>query len=351
MISAVTHILPLAQIRRRRVLPVAGTVLVRAGQPISANDVIAEANLHPEHIALDVARGLGVSRGKAGSFIRRKVGDDVSADGIIASRSGMAARVVRTPVPGRVMAISGGQVLLEVRNEPYQLLAGLSGTVAEVIADFGAVIETTGGWIQGVWGNGHIGVGGLQVLAEDPGHELTSDQVNPSQRGAIMLAGYCGERLALESAAQNSWRGLILSSMATQLVPVAASMPYPIVILEGFGRIAMNATAHRLIASNAEREVVMNAMAFDRLTGKRPEIIIPLEGSASPQIPVDLLRLEPGLTVRLLKAPKPGAVGVISAMIPGLARFESGLRTPGAEIELTDGEKLAVPLANIEVIG
>lgn len=349
MISTVTHILPLAKIRRSRFLPVAGTVLVRAGQVVEATDVVATANLNPEHILVDVARGLGVSRANASKFIKRQLGEEVNQESTIADKGGFG-RVVRAPVNGKIVAINNGQILLEVRNQPFELLAGISGTVVEIEADYGVIIETTGAWVQGVWGNGQMDIGGLHVLAQEPDHELTLKEMDPSVRG-VVLAGHCKDRNVLEAAVSNHWHGLILASMPTHLIPVAKQMPYPIVVLEGFGRIPMNTVTHTLLSTSGEREVTLNAQAYDPDTGTRPELIMPTEASGSPPLPIDLQRLAQGLKVRLLRAPYISMTGTISYMLPGLSRFESGLRAQGAEVELDNGEKVVVPLANIEVLG
>ena len=350
MISNVNHILPLAKIRRRRFLPIEGTVLVRAGQTVSATDVIAQADLNAKHIMLDVARGLGVSLGKAGQYIKRQLGDEVPADSIIAERGGFG-RVVRSPAAGKIVAISGGQVLLEIKNEPYSLLAGLSGTITEIEAGYGAYIEATGAWIQGVWGNNKIAIGGLTVLAEEPDHQLTANDPDPSQRGSIVLAGHCSDRRALDATAKSKWKGLILASMSTQLVPLASRMPFPVMVLEGFGEFAMNAVAHRLLASSHQREVVINTMPFNHMTGERPEVVIPLESSSVPPVPPDLQQLETGLRVRMIHSPHMCEAGTITKLLPGYTKFPSGLRATGAEVEMDDGEKVVVPLANIEVLG
>ncbi len=101
MLASVTHILPLTTIRRERRLPVAGRVLVRSGQKVKPTDVVAEANLNPRHLVLHVARGLGLSAEEADELVERKAGDEVVDGDVIASRSGLARRVVRTPASGR----------------------------------------------------------------------------------------------------------------------------------------------------------------------------------------------------------------------------------------------------------
>ncbi|MDH3943321.1 MAG: hypothetical protein OEV06_04410, partial [Anaerolineae bacterium] len=88
-LAPVTHFLPLAKIRQNRFLPAPGMVMVRAGQNVSPTDVIAQANLHPNHIVLDVARGLGVAVSKVSDFIDIQVGDEVEKDAVIATRSGL----------------------------------------------------------------------------------------------------------------------------------------------------------------------------------------------------------------------------------------------------------------------
>jgi hypothetical protein len=351
MLAPVTHFIPLATIRRNRRLPVNGSLLVRAGQKVAATDVIAEATLTPEHIVLDVARGLGVAPNKAAGYIQRKIGDEITKDSIVASRAGLVSRTVRSPQAGYLVAISGGHVLIEVKNQPYQLMAGIPGEMLSVEADLGGVVETTGAWIQGVWGNGKINHGPLNVFAKEPGHILSAGEFHRNHRGSIILAGHCNHPKALEASAGLPIRGLILASMAPKLVSLAVKMPYPIIIIEGFGELEMNSAAYTLLSTNETREITINAESFNRYKDTRPEIIIPLEGSGKPPIPLSLETFNPGQRVRVLRSPHIGAIGTIETLLPGLTRLPSGLRATSANIELEGGEKMVVPLANIEVLG
>ncbi|RPI32614.1 MAG: hypothetical protein EHM70_08525, partial [Chloroflexota bacterium] len=94
MLSPITHFLPITTIRRTRLLPVPGKIVVRKGQKISASDVIAEVRLNPEHILLDIGRGLGLQASKADAFIQHKAGDEVSEGDVIAGPVGVARRVM-----------------------------------------------------------------------------------------------------------------------------------------------------------------------------------------------------------------------------------------------------------------
>ncbi len=349
MLAPVTHVTALARIRRRRLLPVPGVVKVRAGQTVAATDVVAEAIAAPEYAVLDVARSLGVLPEKANGYLMRQVGDTLAKGDLVAKR-GLGREALST-ADGRIAAISNGQVLIEVRSKPLQLQAGMPGTVAEVTADYGVTIEAVGAWVQGVWGNGLINSGNLAVMAEDPNDRFTTDKLDPSQRGTVMLGGYCGDRKTLENSVELQLRGLILGSLATALIPLAKRMPYPVLVLEGFGKLPINAAAFKLLSTNVGRDISVDAEPFDRFTGERPEAVIGLPAGGTPPIPLDLELFRTGQRVRMSKAPRPAAIGVIKSLPAGLQRFPSGLRAAAAEVELEGNEMLMVPLANIEVIG
>lgn len=349
MISIISHVSPLTKVQRQLLLPVPGKVLVRSGQSVHATDVIAEANLEPEHMLLDIAHFLGVAPQSAGAYIKRTVGEQITEGSVIAEK-GNFGRVVRAPAAGKIVAVSKGQVLLEFNNRPFQLLAGLSGVVTKVEAEYGATIEATGSWIQGVWGNGKLAVGGLICLAEEPEHVLEVDQIQPAQRGAVVFAGHCRDPQAFEAAAANQWRGLILGSMPANLIPQAENAPFPVIVLEGFGNLPVIPPTFKLFSSNEEREVVLNTVIYNPLTGEPPEVTIPVEAEATVASSA-LQRLTEGLRVRILRAANAGVVGTITALPAGLMQFPSGLRAPAAEVSTDSGKKVSVPVANIEVLG
>ena len=152
-------------------------------------------------------------------------------------------------------------------------------------------------------------------------------------------------------AATSQVGGLVLGSLATQLLPMARRMPYPLVVLEGFGRRPMNQAAFTLLSTNSEREVTINAEVFDRYKGTRPEIIIPLPAMGETPPPMSVTHFAPGQRVRIVRAPHSSEVGRIYALMEQAPTFPSGLRLDSAQIEFEDGEMAVVPLANIEVLG
>lgn len=347
MLAPVTHILPVTTIQRERLLPIRGTVLARRGQRVSPTDVIAEANLTPEHILLDVARGLGLPPAKADKHIQRKVGELVSEDDVIAGPTSLG-RVVRTTHPGKVVVVGGGQVLIEIASQPYELVAGIPGVVIELVPDFGVVIATSGALIQAAWGNGRIDYGLLNVGITAPDDKMTADQLDISLRGTIFLGGYCQDEAVLKTAEELPMRGLILSSMEASLVPTAQKMPYPILLTEGFGRIAMNSAAFKLLTTNEQREISINAEVMDRMKGVRPEIIIPLPASGDLPVETDVFTSE--RQVRVLRAPRLSQIGTLTEVYTGLTSLPNGIRAQAGNVTLESGETILLPLVNLEIL-
>jgi hypothetical protein len=351
MQAPVHHIVGLTSIVRERLLPISGTVLARLNQKVNSTDVIAETNWAREHVLLDVARILRVTPAVADRLIKCKEDDRLASGAEIAVGQGLFPRSVRAPREGRVAAVGGGQVLMEVGESKVELRAGISGTVIEIIPNRGVVIQTAGALAQGVWGNGRIDSGLLVNIAEKPDGVLTAERLDVSLRGSILLAGMVKDAETLRTAADLPVRGLILSSLPPSLIQTAREMRYPIMVTDGFGSLPMNSVAYKLLSTNAKRDVTVNAEVYDRYSGARPEVIISLPISSEPPAPREVETFAPGLQVRMRRPPALGMIGSIAAVKPGLTMFLSGLRAPAAEVKLENGETVVVPLVNLEVVG
>lgn len=351
MQGPVHHIIGITSIVRERLLPILGTVLVRLNQKVNPNDVIAEANWAREHVLLDVARTLGVSANVADRLIKCKENDRLAAKTEIAAGKGLFPRSVVVPRDGRVVIVGGGQVLMEVGETKMELRAGISGTVIEVIPNRGAVLQTAGALVQGVWGNGRIDSGLLVNLVEKPDDVLDARRIDVSMRGFVILAGMLKDAEALKAAADLPVRGLILSSLFPSLIPQAREMRYPIIVTDGFGSLPMNSAAYKLLSTNAKREVTVNAEAYDRYSGARPELIISLPATNNPPALREVETFVRGLQVRMRRPPALGMIGSIVSIKPGLTTLLSGLRAPAAEVKLENGETVVAPLVNLEVVG
>ena len=213
------------------------------------------------------------------------------------------------------------------------------------------VIRTAGALIQGVWGNGRIDNGLMVSLLEKPDDVLAAGRLDVSLRGSVILGGHVRDLETLKAAAELPVRGLILSSLLSPLIVAAYQMRYPILVTDGFGAMPMNSAAFKLLTTNDKREATVNAEHFDRYTGNRPEVIIPLPISSEPDEPSKYERFELGRQVRMRRPPNAGMIGTIAELPPGLSLLPSGLRAPAAEVKLENGEVSLVPLVNLEVVG
>lgn len=347
MLAPVTHILPLTKIRRARLLPRPGKVLVRPGQKVAATDVIAQALVPSTHILLDIRRGLAIQKSsEVERHIVRQTGDLLEKGDVIAQTSGLFSRIIRAPQKGEIVNISNGQVLLQTDTSTIDILAGINATVTEITPDLGAILEIDGALIQGVWGNGQMDGGLLRVLASAPEDEITSQQIDVSMRGAVIMGGYCSTADTLQAGADLPLRGLILSSIAADLIPVAEKMPYPIVVIEGFGKIPLNSIAYKILTTSDKRDISLYGAYQQR--GERPEIIIPLPATGGAAI--DTCYFETGQAVRIQGLPYRGKIGTIVQLKKGISTLANGIKTSAAEVQLEDASRVTVPLANLEVI-
>lgn len=350
MLAPITYIQPLTTLRRTRHLPVEGIVTVGLGDRVRANDVIGKTGLHKQHLMLDAARALGVPANRVDKLIRRDVGEEVEEGAILAGSRGLAQRQLRAPAAGKIAAMSEGQILLQISDESAHVHARVPGLVIDIDPGQSVTIECVCAWVQGLWGNGLSGEGNLQLVADSPQHQLTADQIDMNLRGAILIAGHCSQRQALELAGQVPVRGLILGSLATRLLPVAEKMDYPIVVIEGFGKTPINADAYKLFSLHEGAAAALNAQANDPHTGERPELIIPLNEAGRPPLPVEMQSFRIGQTVRVLSGRYKGALGEIVELRQNVI-YESQLRGPAAELALAGGGRGRVPLANLELLG
>ena len=350
MISRVKQIHSLTNIKRERVLPIAGHVFVRRMQKVSPTDVIVAAPLMPRFMLLDISQGLNVSSARADELLQRRSGDELSKGDIIAGPVGVLQRVIRAPESGLVRIAGEGKVLYEINSPFYELQSGLEGTVTNIIPERGAIIETKGALIQGVWGNGKVTFGVIQPVSSDLLQELVPEQLNISFRGAIIAAGFCRKPEVLELAGSIPLKGLVLGSLSSDLVPAALSVSYPILVIDGFGTSPMNSAAEKILAGNKDKNVALNAQHYDPFLGNFPEVIISSTSKSDLKIPSETETLRVGKKVIMVNSPYSPQIGTIDRINYERHTLPSGIKSGTAEISFGTGQMVTVPVTNIEII-
>jgi len=352
---AAVKLAALATIRRERRLPLPGKVLVRRGEAVQATTVLATAE-QPTGVAIvDLACPLRVSSDRAIAYLRRKPGAPVRAQEVLAARRtllGLRILRVRSPVDGEIVAAGGGRVLIRTGARTLEVRAGFPGVVAEVIPQYGVVLETTGALIQAIWSSGTDFSGVLRVVTTGA-EPLRARVLDPMVQGTVVVGGGWIEPSALEQAERLQVRGMIAGSIEASLLPRLQELSFPVILTEGFGRLPMHPGIFRIFSLYQGREAfILHPPASPDGTPGRPEIVIPVPTeNPPPPEPVGEVVLQPGLQVRLLREPDRGRTGTILRILSDPQILESGLRVWCAEIRL-DGEerRVRVPVYNVEVL-
>ncbi len=348
-----TRVLPLTIIRRERLLPMPGKVLVNPGERLQAAQVVAEAEVSGEVSVVNVAQLLRVPPARAYKYVKVREGADVTMNTVIASKGLTAAGRVKSPVKGFVYRIdkATGRVLIKVISRPYELTAYLAGTVANVIAGRGVLVEATGALVQAAIGFGGESYGVLQVVSNRPTDPMRSRAIDVTMHGAIIVGGAWFDEAVLQQAIQMQVRGLIAGSMDGGLLEAARMAPFPILLTEGLGHIPMAAPIFKLLKSNVGREVSISAVTRTRWGVQRPEILIPLPSDSRPEPPTIGIPLAVGVRVRVLRGARQSKVGQVTAIPDQPQQVESGAKVRCAEVDLggDDGHVL-IPFANLEIL-
>jgi len=359
--NTVTRYALYGKFKRERLLARPGRLLVLKGQDVSSQDAVAETDLSPEFLELEVAKWLNIPAGELDAFTERREGDNISENDIIAvGPAGLVQPTVRAPCTGRVLRIAEGKIILEKRGTARKLLAVYPGEVIDLIAERGVVIETTGALVQGVWGNGQMNSGRLRLILEKRDDPFNASCLTAECAGHVLVGGYCNQEEALRKAVEMEANGLVLSSMEARLVSVAAALPIPIVLVEGFGKMPYNETVYGLLTSLADRESILHAQALKRAEGFVPELIapipkdfgaVPFEWLVNEATSNDTAFMVSGGKVRIINAgTAESRVGRLVRILGQPQSLANGLRCMAAEVKLNDEELVVVPLANLDLL-
>lgn len=358
-------------LRKERILPLKGTVLVEKGQKVAADDVVAETLLPGKVVPFNLANKLGVTPDQLQKFIRIKAGDQITKETVLAESAGLFGTglfktIVHSPVEGEVESVSAvtGQILLREPRVPIQVKAFVDGIITDVIPDEGVVIENKSAYIQGIFGIGDETTGEIMMLASTPDDEIDAGQIDESCRGKIIVAGSFVPYHVIDIAKSHGVAAIITGGIDDQDIKkllgydigVAITghedVGLTIVCTEGFGKINMARKTFELLKHFNGKKASIHGHTQIRAGVIRPEIIIPLEfeedelGAAE----AGLSYLRIGTSVRVIRQPHFGSILKVTALPEELTKVESETMVRTLEAEFEDGTRICLPRANVEVI-
>jgi pyruvate/2-oxoglutarate dehydrogenase complex dihydrolipoamide acyltransferase (E2) component len=357
-------------ILKTRRLPIKGEVLVQEGDLVQPDTVVARALLPGILQTVRVAQMLGIEPKQIHSALKVKEGDTVEKDQVIAETKGFLGLfrgVAKSPAAGTVELISEVTGHVGVRQPPtvIDVNAYVQGRVVKVLPQEGAVIETQGALIQGIFGVGGERRGTLRVLVSSPSETLTAQHIPNDVAGQILVGGAAVEADAITRAAERGAVGIVAGGIRdTDLIRYlgrdigvaitgSEDIPLSIIVTEGFGAIQMANRTFRLLKSLEGKTASINGATQIRAGVIRPEIIVPLEDPPHlPESPParEAQMLDIGSAVRIIREPYFGRLGTVVELPPELMEIESGTHARVLKAKLDDGTVAVVPRANVEII-
>ena len=356
-------------LRKERILPLKGDVIVAVGATVNPDDVVARTFLPGRVEILNAANKLGIDQQDVPLKMLKSEGEAVEEGEVIARSKGLFGLFkseAKAPLTGTIESVSGitGQVIIRGEPQPVQVKAYVKGEVSEVIPDEGVIVDTCGTFIQGIFGVGGETFGEIVMGCESPAQELTPDLIKPSHEGKIVIGGSLVTKEALEKAISLGVRGVVAGGFdAGDLIEFLGydlgvaitgheNLGITLIVTEGFGHVNMTPRAFALFKAHQGQDASINGATQIRAGVIRPEVIIPIEGSQhiEDKAKKHTGELLPGTPLRIIRAPYFGVLATVKSLPTEPHVLESGSKARVVEVELEGGEAVLLPRANVEII-
>ena len=363
------RVTPDAAVRRERRLPLRGVVLVRLGEEVAPDTVVARSELPGNVQTVNLAARLGVDPAQVAAMLLKPVGSVVQKGERIASAKalfGLMRHIAEAPADGTIESVSTvtGQLLLRERPLPVEVNAYVRGRVAEVLEGEGVVVESRGGLVQGIFGVGGETFGRIAIATRGPAEALEPGHLSGEHRGAVVVGGSHVSHATVLRARELGVAALVVGGLDDHdlrellgrdlgvAITGQEELGLTIVLTEGFGHIAMAGRTWDLLRSSAGRVASVSGATQIRAGVLRPELLIPHEGLAGPAPSAEGSgSLEPGSAVRVIRQPWFGRLGRVVELPPELRALDTEAMVRVLVVEFSDdGTRATVPRANVERI-
>jgi hypothetical protein len=357
-------------VTKQRRLPIDGEILVKAGETVSHDTIVARAELPGDIDPVRLAERMQLDPDELRGKVRVEVGQDVKRGDLLAESSGLFGLFrseVKSPIDGVVEFFTEATGHLGIRRPPtgIEVNAYLSGRVVAVDEGQGVTIESCGAFIQGIFGVGGERHGEIKLVCESP--EEVVDSLDGDLKGKVLIAGAQVTQRTLRQAASAGAVGVVaggimdndLGEFVGEEIGVAITgdedVPFTLIVTEGFGKIHMAGRTFELLQEQEGRFASINGATQIRAGALRPEIIMPLqtdkgEHEVKPGAEMDSV-LAIGTTIRAVRQPYFGEVGTVSELPPDPVRVASGAVVRVLKMKLSNGTEATIPRSNVEIIG
>jgi hypothetical protein len=355
-------------VHKVRRLPLKGTVLVGVGETVEPHTVVAKTELPGALQAIKLAEKLGVEAKDVPSLLKVGLGEAISVGQQIAESKGlfgMFKQSVASEFEGTAESLSEttGTLLVREAPIPIEVTGYMRGKVIDIIPDEGAIIETRGAFVQGIFGVGGERLGTLRIAVSGPDKVLDVGDIKADDAGRILVGGSGVTLDAVRKAAETGVVGLIsgavrdvdLTKYLGYDIGVAITgqenIPLTLIATEGFGNLSMARHTFELLTQLEGKQASINGATQIRAGVIRPEVIVPSsEPRAGDPARAAGGALEVGTPIRIIREPYFGLLGKVSGLPAELQTVESGTEVRVLKATLDDGRDVTVPRANVEII-
>ncbi len=357
-------------ITKRRILPLKGDVLVKVGDKVKPDTVVARTLLPGNVEPINVANILGIPPEDITECMLKKEGEKVTQGEVIAkSKSffGLFSSECKTKTDGSVESISSvtGQVLIRGNPIPVEIKAYLEGEVMEVYENEGVAVSTWGSFIQGIFGIGGETHGEIKVATKDNTEILTDKLIDKNCQDKVVVGGSLVTADAIKKAISLEAKGIVVGGFSDKdlrdflgydlgvAITGSEELGITLVITEGFGQINMAEKTFDLLKSKEGQMACINGATQIRAGVIRPEVVIPVKEDVHKKEEKEKFEnvgLTVGYPIRIIREPHFGRLGKVSALPPALQKLESESSARVLEVEFEDGTKAVIPRANVEML-
>lgn len=357
-------------IRRRRQLPLQGTVLVQIGDRVHSNQPVARAELPGKVYPLNLANQLGVAPDEIPEYLIKKPGDTIQKDDVLAENKPLFKWLkteIRSPITGTVESVSTvtGQVLLREPPRIIELLGYVEGTVVEIVPQEGVTVECVCSMVQGIFGIGGETYGEVVVAVESSDQPLTPDRLNTEMKGKIVVGGSFLSAETMARAKECGVAGLVIGGIHDKdlrallgydlgvAITGSEQVGFTLILTEGFGAIPMAPKTFALLSAQAGAKASISGATQIRAGVIRPEIIIPRTADQVAHTAMaqpERGGIQIGDPVRVIRDPLFGKIGEVSALPSELHTIPTESDVRVLEVCFADGSRAVIPRTNIEVI-
>lgn len=359
-----------AHVLRERRLPLRGEVLVKKGDAVGPETVVARSELPGNIQTVNLAARLSVDPALVAGTLARPLGTFVQKGEVIATAKalfGLVKHSVEAPCEATLESVSSvtGQLLLRERPIPVEVNAYVRGRVAEVLEGEGVVVEARAALVQGIFGVGGETFGRIAVATGSPSEPLEPGALRAEHAGAVVVGGSHVSHATVVRARELGVAALVVGGFDDQdlrallgrdlgvAITGQEELGLTIVLTEGFGHIAMAGRTWELLTASAGRIASVSGATQIRAGVMRPELLIPheVDGDATVGSQEGGGSLEVGSAVRVIRQPWFGRLGQVVELPAELRALDTEAMVRVLIVEFgDDGTRATVPRANVERI-